>query len=189
MERGMSLAKAWGLLRHLLDSINSKTQSGIRLSKARHAFEGTDAEFMDKLVNMYIGDTASTPLLEYDGAPNEELDAPITEAEVRAEILGLKTKSAPGPDEITNKILRNLDNDSISALTEYMQDIWTKGHLPRQWKSANPGKPCCGARSLLYSSKPSAWRKKPRRAKTSLPASSRGGPWPRILGLRAGDED
>ncbi|KAG0422985.1 hypothetical protein HPB47_001219 [Ixodes persulcatus] len=96
---------------------------------------------------MYIADTDSTPLLEYDGAPNEELDAPITEAEVRAEILGLKTKSAPGPDEITNKILRNLDNDSISALTEYMQDIWTKGHLPRQWKSANvilipkPGKP------------------------------------------------
>ncbi|CAN7946650.1 unnamed protein product [Ixodes pacificus] len=60
MEGGMSLAKTWGLLRHLLDSTNSKTQSGIRLSKARHAFEGRDAEFMDKLVNMYIGDTDST---------------------------------------------------------------------------------------------------------------------------------
>lgn len=33
------------------------------------------------------------------------------------------------------------------------------------------------------------WRKKSRRVKTSLPASNRGGPGPRILGLRAGDKD
>lgn len=144
----MSLAKTWGLLGHLLlDLTNSKTQSGIRLSKARHTCEGTDAEFMNKLSALHIGDTCSTTLPEYNGAPNEELDAPFTEAEVRAEILGLKTKSAPGPDGIMNKILRNLDDASISALTEYMQEIWSKGLPPSQWKSAtvilipNPGKP------------------------------------------------
>ncbi|KAG0430380.1 hypothetical protein HPB47_022759 [Ixodes persulcatus] len=77
-------AKAWTKKRS-----PSRDRKGVSFG-TRHAFEGTDAEFMDKLVNMYIGDTDSTPLLEYDGAPNEELDAPITEAEVRPEILGQK---------------------------------------------------------------------------------------------------
>ncbi|KAH7947097.1 hypothetical protein HPB52_007528 [Rhipicephalus sanguineus] len=201
MEGGMSLAKTWGLLRHLLDPTNSKTQSGIRLSKARHAFKGTDAEFMNKLTALYIGDTRSTALPEYNGAPNEELDAPFTEAEVRAEILGLKTKSAPGPDGITNKILRNLDDASISALTEYMQEIWTKGVLPSQWNrpTARTWTSVCKvtpkslkiigyfAENPLHSNKPSAWRKKPRGVKTSSPASNRGGAGPRCLGLCAED--
>lgn len=147
MEGEMNLARTWGMLRHLLDPENSKTQSGIRLAKARQAFDGGDDDFMQKLIENYVGETHQTPLPDYDGAHNEALDAPITEAEVRAELVRLRTKSAPGPDGITNKMLRNLDDTSIGYLTEYMQECWDKGELPQQWKSANvilipkPGKP------------------------------------------------
>lgn len=147
MEGGMNLSKTWGMLRHLLDPTNSKTQSGIRLAKVRHAFEGDDAAFMNKLVKTYVADNQRSPLPSYGGTPNEALDAPITEAEVRAEIVRLKTKSAPGPDGITNKMLRNLDDDSISLLTEFIGKVWETSQLPDQWKTANiilipkPGKP------------------------------------------------
>ncbi|KAG0436780.1 hypothetical protein HPB47_017760 [Ixodes persulcatus] len=147
MEGEMNLARTWGMLRHLLDPENSKTQSGIRLAKARQAFDGGDDDFMQKLIENYVGETHQTPLPDYDGAHNEALDAPITEAEVRAELVRLRTKSAPGPDGITNKMLRNLDDTSIGYLTEYMLECWDKGELPQQWKSANvilipkPGKP------------------------------------------------
>ncbi|KAM7284944.1 hypothetical protein ISCGN_031942 [Ixodes scapularis] len=115
--------------------------------KIRQAFDGGDDDFMQKLIENYVGETHQTPLPDYDGAHNEALDAPITEAEVRAELVRLRTKSAPGPDGITNKMLRNLDDTSIGYLTEYMQECWDKGELPQQWKSANvtlipkPGKP------------------------------------------------
>lgn len=145
MEGSMNLSKTWNILRHLLDPASSKTQSGIRLAKARHAFVGNDDYFMKKLIETFVGETSRTPLPDYGGAPNEALDAPITEAEVRAEIVRLRTKSAPGPDGVTNKMLRNLDDDSISYLTKYMQECWEKGELPQQWKTAsiilipNPG--------------------------------------------------
>lgn len=39
------------------------------------------------------------------------------------------TSSAPGADELTNKILRNLDKDSIQEITEY-NNCWKDGWLP-----------------------------------------------------------
>ncbi|XP_040077636.1 uncharacterized protein LOC120849474 [Ixodes scapularis] len=53
MEGEMNLARTWGMLRHLLDPENSKTQSGIRLAKARQAFDGGDDDFMQKLIENY----------------------------------------------------------------------------------------------------------------------------------------
>ncbi|XP_042143535.1 uncharacterized protein LOC121833891 [Ixodes scapularis] len=54
MEGEMNLARTWGMLRHLLDPENSKTQSGIRLAKARQAFDGGDDDFMQKLIENYV---------------------------------------------------------------------------------------------------------------------------------------
>lgn len=59
----------------------------------------------------------------------------------------LRTRSAPGPDEVTNKMLRNLDDDSVTALTAYFNKCRTVGSLPSTWKTATttfipkPGKP------------------------------------------------
>lgn len=44
-------------------------------------------------------------------------------------------------------MLRNLDDKSITALTNFMQECWEKGEIPQQWKTAKvifipkPGKP------------------------------------------------
>lgn len=147
MAKGMSLAKTWNILRHLLDPTQSKTQTNIKLKKTRHAYQGEDKDFIKEIEQTYIGNITCSDLPAYKGVVREELDAPITEAEVRAELIRLKTKSAPGPDGITNKILRNLDDESIIALTKYMQQVWEKGKLPKQWKEASiilipkPGKP------------------------------------------------
>ncbi|KAH7980355.1 hypothetical protein HPB49_015241 [Dermacentor silvarum] len=52
----------------------------------------------------------------YIGIPNPDLATPITEAEVRHALANLRTTSAPGPDQINNKILRNLDDNSEAAI-------------------------------------------------------------------------
>ncbi|KAM7301181.1 uncharacterized protein ISCGN_016721 [Ixodes scapularis] len=44
--------------------------------------------------------------------------------------------SAPGPDGVTNKTLRNLDNESIARFTAYVNDCWREGSLPDAWKRA-----------------------------------------------------
>lgn len=70
------------------------------------------------------------------GNDNALLDQPNTVSEVRGAILALRTRSAPGPDGITNKILRNLDDESVEAVTRYMNVCWETGRLPAQWKTA-----------------------------------------------------
>lgn len=66
----------------------------------------------------------SIPLASYRGSPNETLDAPITEAEVRSALLLIRPGSAPGADGVINKLLRNLDGPSITALTAYSEYYW-----------------------------------------------------------------
>lgn len=66
----------------------------------------------------------------YTGSPNDLLDKTIREAKVRAELQRLNTSSAPGPDGVHNKALRNLDSPSITALTDYFNECWVRGALP-----------------------------------------------------------
>ncbi|XP_049522614.1 uncharacterized protein LOC125945086 [Dermacentor silvarum] len=54
-----------------------------------------------------------------------------------AEINLLRTKSAAGPDRVSNKMLRNLDDSSIANLATYMQECWEKGTIPQEWKVAD----------------------------------------------------
>lgn len=59
----------------------------------------------------------------------------------------IRPGSASGPDGVTNIMLRNLDEPSISALTEYFNYFWERSTLPSEWKHAKvtlipkPGKP------------------------------------------------
>lgn len=147
MDGNISLARTWSLLRYLLDPDECKTAQRQNLHKIQHKHEGTEQELLDEIRSKYIGDTEKVPLHGYCGIPNDRLDEPITESEVRAELARLNTNSAPGPDGVSNKLLRNLDDNSITALTAYMQKCWEAGEIPRQWKSAKvvlipkPGKP------------------------------------------------
>lgn len=66
----------------------------------------------------------SEPARPYAGKPSLQLDRPITKAEVYEAISHLNTRSTPGPDGITNRVITNLDDSSIQALTAYMNKVW-----------------------------------------------------------------
>ncbi|KAL1468756.1 hypothetical protein MTO96_025187 [Rhipicephalus appendiculatus] len=65
-----------------------------------------------------VGPSGHEDYPEYRGEPSEELDAPVTKAEVVKVLQELNGRSAPGPDGISNRLLRNLDEKSIEKLTE-----------------------------------------------------------------------
>ncbi|XP_077552461.1 uncharacterized protein LOC144166881 [Haemaphysalis longicornis] len=63
----------------------------------------------------------TTPTVEhgpYRGRSNGRLNRDMEVDEVRTALSYLNTRSAPGPDHITKKILRNLDDKSIENLTK-----------------------------------------------------------------------
>ncbi|KAH7967985.1 hypothetical protein HPB52_005082 [Rhipicephalus sanguineus] len=68
-------------------------------------------------------------LLPYSGKTNPQLDEDITQAEIYAAMLKLHTTSAPGPDGVSNKSLRNLDAKSVAALTQYANECLRSGHI------------------------------------------------------------
>lgn len=145
----------WRLIKHLLDEngTKSKTMQRIRLSKlVHHAKQSSTAEaLIEDLAKRYLplksGQSRSLQRKNYDGVPNSELDADFTESEVRFAIHNLNSNSAAGPDGITNRTLRNLDDTSVMFLTQQINKAWKTGHLPAEWKHANtvlipkPGKP------------------------------------------------
>ncbi|XP_037501539.1 tubulin-specific chaperone C-like [Rhipicephalus sanguineus] len=72
----------------------------------------------------------------YDGDDKEKLDEEFSEAEIRVVLSSINTRSSPGPDRVTSKTLRNLDDESITRLTAYVNECWRVGCLPNAWKRA-----------------------------------------------------
>ncbi|KAG0424577.1 hypothetical protein HPB47_028203 [Ixodes persulcatus] len=48
----------------------------------------------------------------------------------------LRPNSAPGADKVSNKALRNLDDESVTAITKYFNEIWETGEVPPSWRHA-----------------------------------------------------
>lgn len=95
----------------------------------------------------YLPSTPAEQHEDYQGTDNPSLDKDIEEWEVRAMLRELNCKSAAGPDQISNKALRNLNEGAIKALTKYYNHCWQTGKQPSQWKTVRtvlipkPGKP------------------------------------------------
>lgn len=136
MDRQIGAAKTWNILRNMLDPENTKLAHRHSINRLIHTFQGTEQDLLQELRNKYFPQTPLINHPDYRGQPNESLDRDIEEAQVRAVLLTLNTKSAPGPDGITNKMLRNLDDKSIAHLTEFFNEHWKSGTVPEQWKSA-----------------------------------------------------
>lgn len=138
----MRNGKTWGMLKHLLDE--GSTRSNQRHTLARALHEGTRScsgdELVAKLMGKYLpvkhGDE-EVRFPDYLGPARPELDEDFTVAEIRQAIFALNGKSAPGPDGITNKMLRNLDDRSIGYLTEKINGTWRNGSVPENWRTAN----------------------------------------------------
>ncbi|KAH6938130.1 hypothetical protein HPB50_007137 [Hyalomma asiaticum] len=106
-----------------------------------------DGALLRTLQHRYI---ATGPRPEYRDYPHQEvteMDADITEAEVRAAIIGIRRNTTPGADGIHYTALRNLDDQAIQQLTNFYNQHWKNGTLPQEWRHADitlipkPGKP------------------------------------------------
>ncbi|KAG0434343.1 hypothetical protein HPB47_019171 [Ixodes persulcatus] len=131
----------WSLLRHLTrfgGPTTTKTAQRTDLSKVLHSHGGSTADLMEELRNTYlpVSTEHEEASLSYTGSPNPELDDDIIEAEVRSAMEQLRAKSAPGSHRITNKMLRNLDDRSVTALTALFNEVWRTGSVPPTWKHA-----------------------------------------------------
>lgn len=130
--------RTWKLLRHLMDESKSKDYQQHRLSQIVYATTKQlgEEEMCKRLNERYLPSTPSETHIDYQGPPNPLLDKDIEEWEVRKAAQDLNCKSAAGPDQITNKALRNLNDEAITALTTYYNKCWRAGTLPKQWKAA-----------------------------------------------------
>ncbi|XP_077559615.1 uncharacterized protein LOC144174415 [Haemaphysalis longicornis] len=72
----------------------------------------------------------------YRGKENATLDRDIETWEVCDALQNLNRRSAAGPDRVTNKAFRNLNDAAVEALTKYFNKCWRAGHIPKQWKTA-----------------------------------------------------
>ncbi|KAH7977480.1 hypothetical protein HPB49_001875 [Dermacentor silvarum] len=115
----LSAKRTWHLLRHLIDPSKTKNTTQYHVTRLIHAHIDNADALLDTLRDTYTSPGIPTPLSSYTGQPNPELDTAITEAEVRAALLTLRTKSAPGADQVSNTALRILDDRSIARITEY----------------------------------------------------------------------
>ncbi|KAL1477981.1 hypothetical protein MTO96_035319 [Rhipicephalus appendiculatus] len=90
----------------------SKSAARKQLARIIHQYPGTDKELLKELITHYINSShtqsSTEQLPQYTGTSNEQLDADISESEVCVALHELRTTSAPGPDGVTNKTLRNL---------------------------------------------------------------------------------
>lgn len=78
-----------------------------------------DKEIIEHIKNKYLYIAPQILLGAYKGKANTTMDRPIEEAEVRATMHKLSTASVPGKIGITNKMLRNPNNASVTAITRY----------------------------------------------------------------------
>ncbi|XP_072140696.1 uncharacterized protein [Dermacentor andersoni] len=138
----MRNGRNWNLLKHLLDDTNTRSNQQHVMAKLLHTATRTKTteEVLQSLVEKYlpVGPRQGTSVAyaDYLGPPNSELDADISTEEVRRALHELNSKPAPGPDGITNRTLRNLDDHSIEYLTEVINETWKEGKVPEAWKRA-----------------------------------------------------
>lgn len=131
----------WNLLKQLLDDTQSKRNHTLAIDRLVHKLSSEGAstnEVMDEVARRYlpIGQSGPEDYPAYGGKADEDLDAPFSVSEVREVLQGLNGRSAPGPDGISNRLLRNLDDDSIELLTNEINEAWAAGTVPDAWKEA-----------------------------------------------------
>lgn len=132
---------AWSLLKHLLDQTKTKSNQRTVIGKLVHQScrDTTEEKLLKDLADRYLPLETSQDtrnVLEYSGDENKVMDEEFTESDRRVALQDLTGRSAPGPDGITNKMLRNLDEGSIAFLTREINKQWKEGSFPEEWKLA-----------------------------------------------------
>lgn len=76
------------------------------------------------------------PEIEQTDDPFNELNADISEAEVKEAIRHAKSGKAPGPDGIISEILKASDHGTVVFLTKFFNTLFCKGLFPTEWSKA-----------------------------------------------------
>ncbi|XP_075730735.1 uncharacterized protein LOC119181403 [Rhipicephalus microplus] len=121
---------------------NSKSNQRLaidRLVQAQRSSGVTDTTLLKDLAERYLplGPSGDWDYPVYQGRPLQEIDSPFTNLEIEEVLHALNSRAAPGPDGVTNKLLRNLDGKSIAKLTEEVNILWAEGRVPETWRTAS----------------------------------------------------
>lgn len=138
MGRTLNTSNTWDFLRALTVPGNSRAASSRRIHTLVHGHDPNT--LFTHLGNKYLPsttDTAPTRKVKYVGNPNLTLDSPFFESKLRAAIATSRKATAPGEDGITNKVLGNLDDDTLQPLLELYNAYWQTETLHQEWKTAN----------------------------------------------------
>lgn len=143
----------WNILKHLLGDKQSKANQRLTIDRLIHNLKNsgmTENQITDDLASRYLciepGSNSAYPPATHENG-TDPLGSPFTCAEVREVLYELNCRSAPGPDGITNKLLKNLDDGAIELLTNSINEVWETGEVPLEWRVATvilipkPGKP------------------------------------------------
>nr|XP_050042883.1 uncharacterized protein LOC126540140 [Dermacentor andersoni] len=117
----MHCGKTWSMLRHLLDATTTKSHQHHNLAKIIHRAltEHGEDEVKKRLDDKYPPVTPTETHPDYLGEANEWLDRDIEVWEVRVALHDLNSNSAAGPDRVTNRALKNLNEAAIENLKAY----------------------------------------------------------------------
>lgn len=108
----LGASNTWRLLRYLIDPTKSKGETTKTMNIILHKFQGTKDDLLKALQQRYLPAFPPYGAPDYTGVPNQHLDRELEVAEVRAALAKIRRNTTPGQDQITNKMLANLDNDS-----------------------------------------------------------------------------
>nr|XP_050028939.1 uncharacterized protein LOC126524690 [Dermacentor andersoni] len=131
----------WNLLKQLLDDTQSKRNHTLAIDRLVHKLNSEGAsmnEVMDEVARRYLpmGQSGPEDYPAYGGKADEELDAPFSVSAAKVVLQSLDGRSAHGPDGISNRLLRNLDDGSIELLTKEINDVWEVSIVPDAWNEA-----------------------------------------------------
>ena len=125
----------WKIIKDLTDqnsSSNSKIPTSM-IEKLKTHFENLgrsdrgsgNENFQNRLIQ-----------LEKEIRPNETLDSPITENEIKEALHSLKSNKACGPDQITNEMLKFGAHYLITPLRKLFNSVFTSELYPKNWSTS-----------------------------------------------------
>ncbi|XP_077546352.1 uncharacterized protein LOC144158997 [Haemaphysalis longicornis] len=123
--------KTWAMLRHLLDETKTKSHQRDSLNKTlnKASRELGKGEMRKRINDKHQRQEETHP--DYWSTVNEKLDRDIETWEVRTAVHELNCRSAAGPDRVTNKALKHINEAAIASLTALFNKCWRACKLPK----------------------------------------------------------
>ena len=138
--------KAWGFLQNLEGSKRKTNPQPLIDEKERTITGGKKkAKLLNKMFsNITKGyrrrhlDKALLKIMNSkEGSKHAAVfEDPFSVQELERAIAKLASKKAPGPDKITNEMIKHLGPKAKQILLKFINKTWEEGRLPSQWRTA-----------------------------------------------------